>query len=81
MDPKAVLDTRVKPKLVDLFGDAMANQIITGSTKKAGAIPASLDEAGFRKLVEAIGADPKFTGMVGKKAAITVLAWKGDLAK
>ncbi|GEM_PF-3710459 len=81
MDPKAVLDTRVKPKLVDLFGDVMANQIITGSAKKAGANPASLDEAGFRKLVDAIGADPKFIGMIGKKATITVLAWKGDLAR
>ena len=81
MDPKVVLDTKVKPKLVDLFGDAMAKQILDGSATKAGANPASLDEASFRKLVDAIGADPKFTGMVGKKAVITVMAWKGDLAK
>ena len=81
MDPKDVLAKKVKPKLVDLFGDTMAKQIIDGSAKKAGANLILLDETGFRKLVDAVGADPRFTGMVGKKAMITVMAWKGDLAK
>lgn len=69
MDPKAALEEKVKPKLEDTFGKAVAMLIVMSATNSSGASVVSLDETDYRRLCGAICTDPRVVNMWGQAGA------------
>ncbi len=63
MDAKTVRETIIKPKLVDVFGTAIANTLVTKSI--AAGMTGGTEQEKLKLMIEAICSDPKVVGMWG----------------
>jgi hypothetical protein len=67
MDPKTAQETRIRPKLIELFGESMTNLIFVEA--KLAVMKAAADEkTGYRIFVEAVCNHKDVVNMLGASA-------------
>jgi len=74
VDTKTALEEHVKRKLEDTFGRAVAMLIVMSATTSAGVPTIELTDTQFRRLCEAICADPRVVDMWGQSGAMAQLS-------
>ena len=63
MDAKTVRDSVIKPKLAEVFGNVMANLLLTKAV--SASMKGGSEQEKLKLMVDAICSNPKVTGMWG----------------